>query len=59
LPADVLDDLAERGEPVVGVGERGARFDAQPEAPVVVLGEGGQALVEPEALAEPARHQRA
>ena len=39
LPAHVRDDLAERGEPVVGVHEGGARFDVDAEAGPVALGE--------------------
>jgi hypothetical protein len=38
-PADVLDDLAERGEPVIGVGPLGSRLDVDAQAPSVVLGE--------------------
>jgi hypothetical protein len=38
-PADVLDDLTERGEPVVGVGPLAARLDIDVQAAPVVLGE--------------------
>ena len=45
LPADVLDDLAERGEPVVGVDEPCARFGRQAETAAVVLGKRRQLAV--------------
>ncbi len=38
LPAHVLDDLAERAEPVVAVGEPGARLGRQAQAATVVFG---------------------
>ena len=56
LPAHVLDDLAERGEPVVAVGEPGARLGRQAEAATIVLGQGGQWLSE--IIALPALRQR-
>jgi len=37
-PADVFDDLAQRGEPVIGVGPPGARLDVDAQTPSVVLG---------------------
>jgi hypothetical protein len=37
-PAHVLDDLAERGEPVIGVGPLGSRLDVDAQAPPVILG---------------------
>jgi len=40
FPTDVLDDLAEGGEPMVGVGKAGARFDLDAQPTPVVLGEG-------------------
>ena len=39
--ADILDDLAERGEAMVGVGPPGARFGVDVQAPSVVPGERG------------------
>jgi len=56
LPAHVLNDLAERGEPVVAIGEPGAWLGRQAEAAAVVLGQGGQRL--PEVIALPALRQR-
>ena len=52
LPAHVLDDLAERGEPVVAVSEHGARLGPHAETTAVVLGERGQWLSHVHALAE-------
>ena len=43
-PAHVLDDLAQRGVTVVGVGERRAGLGHYPETPAVVLGERRQRL---------------
>jgi hypothetical protein len=40
LPAHVLDDLTERGKPVVGVHEPGARLCVDAEAALVVLVQG-------------------
>lgn len=37
-PTDVLDDLAQRGEPVIGVDPLGARLDVDTQPPSVVLG---------------------
>ena len=39
LAADVLDDLSERGEPVVAVDPLGSRLNLDRQAPAVVLGE--------------------
>jgi hypothetical protein len=38
-PADVLDDLAQGGEPVIGVGPLGSWFDVDVQSPSVVRGE--------------------
>jgi hypothetical protein len=52
LPADVLDQLPERGGPMVAVPESGARLGLQAQAPAVVLGQGGDATSELHGLAE-------
>jgi hypothetical protein len=49
-PAHVLDDLAERGEAVIGVREGRTGLDHQPESAAVVLGERGQRLADPLAV---------
>jgi hypothetical protein len=41
-PADVLDDLAQCGETVIGVGPPGTRLDIDAQAAPVVLGERGR-----------------
>jgi hypothetical protein len=58
-PAHVLDDLTERGEPVVGVGEPGARLGVDAEAAPVVLGERGHRPAQLHGLAQISEPQQA
>ena len=50
--AHVLDELAERGEVVVGVDEPGTRFGRQPQRAAAVPRERGYRLPDPDGLAE-------
>lgn len=56
LPAHVLDELAERGEPTVGVPQAGARLGHHPGAAAVVGRECGQGPSQRDALPEVRQH---